>query len=355
MKNRRTRTPNRLLTDTLREIKNTRSRFISIMILSALAVCFLAGLRVTEPDMKNSVDQYLDAQRLMDLRVASTLGLTEEDVAVLGRQEGVELAQGAYTIDATVKVEDRDSSVKAISFTEDINIPDLLEGRLPEKAGECLVEPRFLQETGLSVGDTIILDTGTGDYEDALVQDEFTIVGSANSPLYIGVERGCPKNFKKSYKFFCRGLDIRVPQIVEPNFPQAMCFEELSKALGNCIGQDEIAHLIHKQVPFVFFVITVSAEPLVVFLLLLQLLQPLGKACHQWQSPQAGLGLGPVSLYQNVLAFNVRTGDNVTDGQRSSFKADGVPPQAQYFAAAQSIKCRKLDDQFQTTASGHLK
>ena len=190
MKNRRKRTPNRLLTDTLREIKNTRSRFISIMILSALAVCFLAGLRVTEPDMKNSVDQYLDAQRLMDLRVVSTLGLTEEDVEVLSRQEGVELAQGAYTIDATVKVEDKDSTVKVLSFTDNLNIPDLQEGRLPEKAGECLVELRFLQETGLSVGDTITLDTGTGDYKDALKQTEFTIVGSANSPLYIGVERG---------------------------------------------------------------------------------------------------------------------------------------------------------------------
>lgn len=190
MKNRKKRTPNRLLTDTLREIKNTRSRFISIMILSALAVCFLAGLRVTEPDMKNSVDQYLDAQRLMDLRVVSTLGLTEEDVEVLSRQEGVELAQGAYTIDATVKVEDKDSTVKVLSFTENLNIPDLQEGRLPEKAGECLVEPRFLQETGLSVGDTITLDTGTGDYKDALKKTKFTIVGSANSPLYIGVERG---------------------------------------------------------------------------------------------------------------------------------------------------------------------
>ena len=76
------------------------------------------------------------------------------------------------------------------SFTEDINIPDLQEGRLPENAGECLVEPRFLQETGLSLGDKITLYTGTGDYKDALKQSEFTIVGSANSPLYIGVERG---------------------------------------------------------------------------------------------------------------------------------------------------------------------
>ena len=190
MKTRKKRVPNRLLTDTLREIKNTRSRFLSILVLSALAVCFLAGLRVTEPDMKNSVDQYLDAQRLMDLRVVSTLGLTEEDVDVLSRQEGVALAQGAYTVDATVKVSDKDSTVKVLSFTDEINIPDLQEGRLPENAGECLVEPRFLQETGLSVGDKITLDTGTGDYEDALVQSEFTIVGSANSPLYLGVERG---------------------------------------------------------------------------------------------------------------------------------------------------------------------
>ena len=190
MKTKKKHTPNRLLTDTLREIKNTRSRFVSILVLSALAVCFLAGLRVTEPDMKNSVDQYLDAQRLMDLRAVATLGLTQEDVDVLGRQEGVALAQGAYTVDATVKVSDKDSTVKVLSFTEDINIPDLLEGRLPEQAGECLVEPRFLQETGLSLGDKIVLDTGTGDYEDALVQEEFTIVGSANSPLYIGVERG---------------------------------------------------------------------------------------------------------------------------------------------------------------------
>ena len=36
---------NRLVTDLLREIKNTRSRFLSLLVLSALAVCFLAGLR----------------------------------------------------------------------------------------------------------------------------------------------------------------------------------------------------------------------------------------------------------------------------------------------------------------------
>ena len=141
---------------------------------------------------------------------------------------------------------------------------------------------------------------------------------------------------------------------MEADMPQTMCFQELSEILGNCIGKNEISHLIYEQISFVFFVIAISAEPLVVFLLFLQLLQPLDETLHQRQSPQAGLGLGPVGLDENVLTFNICTGDNVPDRQRSSLKVDCVPPQAQYFAAAQSIKCRKLDDQFQTTTSGRL-
>ena len=183
-------THNRLITDALREIRATRSRFLSILVLSALAVCFLAGLRATEPDMKNSADRYLDSLRLMDLRVAATLGLTDEDIALLSEQPGVRLCQGAYTIDAMVKTGEKDSNAKVLSYTEEINCPELLEGRLPQTPEECLAEPRFLQETGLSIGDTITLDTGTGDYEDALTGTQFTIVGTANSPLYIGVERG---------------------------------------------------------------------------------------------------------------------------------------------------------------------
>ena len=183
-------THNRLITDALREIRATRSRFLSILVLSALAVWFLAGLRATDPDMKNSADRYLDSLRLMDLRVAATLGLTDEDIALLSEQPGVRLCQGAYTIDAMVKTGEKDSNVKVLSYTEEINCPELLEGRLPQTPEECLAEPRFLQETGLSIGDTITLDTGTGDYEDALTGTQFTIVGTANSPLYIGVERG---------------------------------------------------------------------------------------------------------------------------------------------------------------------
>lgn len=186
------RAPNRLLTDAFREIKNTRSRFISLMILSALAVCFLAGLRATAPDMKNSADIYLDQQKLMDMRIVSTLGLTEKDAKALSQHPGVVALERAYSVDAILSLPENDYILKALSYSPEpgLNAPKLVEGRLPEKADECVVEPLLLEQTGLKIGDSITLDTGTGDFEDALPSPTFTIVGTVNSPLYVGVERG---------------------------------------------------------------------------------------------------------------------------------------------------------------------
>ena len=185
------RTPNRLLTDAFREIKNTRSRFVSLLVLSALAVCFLAGLRATEPDMKRSADRYFDEQRLMDLHILSTLGLTDADAGALAAVEVVEAVEPAYTIDAVLRFGENEIVVKGLSYQEGgLNAPHLEEGRLPERADECLVEPDLLSENGLFIGDTITLDTGSGTYEDALAGENFTIVGTADSPLYVGVDRG---------------------------------------------------------------------------------------------------------------------------------------------------------------------
>lgn len=183
---------NRLVTDTLREVHHTFPRFLSLLVLSALAVCFLAGLRATAPDMKLSADAYFDQQNLMDLHIASTLGLTQEDVDAIAEEEGVASVQGAYTIDALVPMDNQEMVVKVLSYSGegDVNQPALVEGRLPEGEDECLVEPLFLELSGLSIGDTISLDTGERDYADVLSVEEVTIVGTANSPLYIALDRG---------------------------------------------------------------------------------------------------------------------------------------------------------------------
>ena len=107
---------NRILTDALREIRHTFSRFLSLLVLSALAVCFLAGLRATAPDMKRSADLYFDQHKLVDLHVLSTLGLTEEDAEALALQPGVAAVERAYTVNAVVHLPENDYIVKVLSY-----------------------------------------------------------------------------------------------------------------------------------------------------------------------------------------------------------------------------------------------
>ncbi|MCD8145031.1 MAG: ABC transporter permease [Oscillospiraceae bacterium] len=177
--------------DLLREIKNTRARFLSIFLLVALAVAFLAGLRTTEPDMTKSADDYLDSTNLMDVRLLSTLGLTEDDLEAASSLEGVASAQADWEVDALVTSDDVTLVVKTISLPEnDINQPYLLEGRMPEAEDECIVEESLLESLGKGIGDTLTFDTGDGDYADALARTTYTVVGTCNSPLYISTQRG---------------------------------------------------------------------------------------------------------------------------------------------------------------------
>ena len=84
-------------TETLRSITHSLGRFLAIAAIVALGTGFYAGLRMTAPDMKLAADEYFDGTSLMDIRVLSTLGLTDDDIAALRHVEGVEAVTVSYT------------------------------------------------------------------------------------------------------------------------------------------------------------------------------------------------------------------------------------------------------------------
>lgn len=171
--------------DIFREIKGSRNRFLAIMVLSALAVAFLCGLKVTAPDMKNTGDTYLDDRQLMDIQVMSSLGITDEDVAALGARDEIEYAAGAYVLDAWAG----DAVAKVYSITEKINMLTLLEGRLPVTSRECVMDASLLTKLGLNIGDDLPVSLPEDD-GGSLIFKSFRIVGTVRSPYYISVERG---------------------------------------------------------------------------------------------------------------------------------------------------------------------
>lgn len=187
-----------LLKDTIKEIKNTFKRFISILLVVLLGAGFFAGIKAASPDMKMTVDKYFDEQKVMDIEVISTLGLTKDDINTLQNVESVENVVGSYAQDVIVSIDGEDSVVKMETITENINILKLIEGKLPEGENECVVEKSFLSWTGHNIGDTIEVKAekvkdDEGNEKDILKQNKVKIVGIVQSPLYISRERGSSK------------------------------------------------------------------------------------------------------------------------------------------------------------------
>ncbi len=187
-----------LFKDGIKEIKNSYKRFMSILLIVLLGVGFFAGIRAASPDMKKTIDEYFDKLNVMDVQVISTLGLTDDDIKAIKNIENVESVEGSYQTDATVKVEDEEVIVKLETFSKDINNLELVDGRLPKNKKECVVEPRFLVETGHKIGDTIEIEieditNDDGEKEKVLKENKVQIVGTVKSPLYISTDRGSTK------------------------------------------------------------------------------------------------------------------------------------------------------------------
>lgn len=172
-------------------IRKSLGRFLSIFMIVALGVSFFSGIRASEPDMRISGDRYYDETNLMDLKVQGTLGLTDDDVRTLSDVEGIELAEGGFTVDALCQVGENEKVLHIASAYEKINQITVFEGRMPKGEGECLLDEDFMAEGGFEIGDRIYLSSGTDSpVTDSLKQDSLTVVGAGSSPEYISIERG---------------------------------------------------------------------------------------------------------------------------------------------------------------------
>lgn len=169
----------------IKEIFVNRKRFISIMLMALLGVGFFAGLVASGPDMRDSLDKFLDDTNTYDINIVSTLGLTNEDVDEIKKIKNTENVHGIYSKDISFKTDDKEFIFKAIEYSEKINTPILLDGKLPENNNECVVEQDFLIDSGFKIGDNIEIDE-----DDELKANSFKIVGSVKSPIYVSMERG---------------------------------------------------------------------------------------------------------------------------------------------------------------------
>ena len=190
--------------DIVRSIRHSLGRFVAIAAIVALGCGFYAGLRMTAPDMKLAADAYYDGTDLMDIRVVSTLGLTDEDIEALRDVPGVSGVEAAYSADVLATLNDEQYVMRVHSLSPSaatavktdagaissddanyLNRLDLVEGRWPTSANECVIFNDRVMSGPSSLGDTVTVDPSVGNVQDTLAETEFTVVGRVHSPLYV--------------------------------------------------------------------------------------------------------------------------------------------------------------------------
>lgn len=175
-----------------RDIKKTLSRFLSIVAIIAIGVSFYTGVRATSPDMKMSGDYYFNNNNLMDFKLISNLGITKEDLSVIKKHTGIATAEGSYSVDGVI-IKNKTSlvvNINSLPSYNGINQINIITGREPKNNNEAIAEKNFLDKNGYKVGDTIVIDSGNDtDINDTLKKNQFKIVGSAQSPLYLSEQR----------------------------------------------------------------------------------------------------------------------------------------------------------------------
>ena len=191
-----------LFKDTFREIKKSFGRFLSIFAIVAIGVAFFVGVKSSSFVMKHTADKYYDDYNLMDFRILSTLGLTEGDVAEIRKVNGVKGVFPTHSVDVLTSIKSDEYVLKVHGLpggadkisdnNEDyINRVNLIEGRLPKKSGECVVEKGKIFSTSLKIGNKIKLSTGKNeDISNYLKNEEYTIVGMVETPYYLSYEKG---------------------------------------------------------------------------------------------------------------------------------------------------------------------
>ena len=130
----------KLLKHSLRKISSSFKRFLSLLCMSLLGVGFFAGIQATSPDMLKTLDKFYDEQKVYDIEIISTLGLTDNDIDAL-KDLSLENVIGTYTKDTFIHFNDKEYIVKIMGLN-DINKPYLIEGKLPIGDAEIAFETK---------------------------------------------------------------------------------------------------------------------------------------------------------------------------------------------------------------------
>ena len=167
--------------DARRNIKKQFVSFISIVMVIALGVGIYLACSAGATAVRQRADSYYSERNYRDVEIRTTLGATEEDVTQLASLDCVRYAEGVFSVDMLTPGQNGLTAVHVVTKTEKFDRFDVMEGRAPDKAGECAIVTALSDLLGIKPGDKITLRGKTSE-EELLKNKELTVVGLVRHP-----------------------------------------------------------------------------------------------------------------------------------------------------------------------------
>ncbi|MBQ4427934.1 MAG: FtsX-like permease family protein [Oscillospiraceae bacterium] len=181
------------LIDALRNIRKERVSWISILVIAALAVMAYLGINFGADAIAHNGDLYYEKANFRDVEIISTKLITEDDLSAVRSAAGITDVEGIYFTSGRAVCGEVSENVDVISLSERINVPIIVEGRLPENENECAVEQDVAAAMGIGTGAAVSVRNDSGEPAIFLKTGEFTVVGivwHADNPIMQSVVTG---------------------------------------------------------------------------------------------------------------------------------------------------------------------
>ena len=176
-----------------REIRSEAGKYIVIFIFMVALIGVASGYFIADASLKVAYDESFETYNIED----GFLEFAEKpDDALLEACE----EEGITLYDNTFKDEpcDNGSTVRLFRIREEVNIPCLLDGALPEAKDEIVLDRLYMKSNGIKQGDTITLDG-----------EDYRITGTIALPDYSALYKNVTDFMFDTEKF---GVSVVTPE-----------------------------------------------------------------------------------------------------------------------------------------------
>ena len=136
-----------------RELRKDKGKYIVLFLFLALTIGFVSGFLVADGSMIKTYNDSFSKYKIENGHFITSLKLTSKAIENI-EEEDVKLCEMFYKD----KVTDNDRTVRLYKIRREMNLADVMEGRLPKREGEIVIDRLFAENNIIDVGDMMTIE-----------------------------------------------------------------------------------------------------------------------------------------------------------------------------------------------------